>query len=93
MEGLMGGNIIGIKWEDGWSGGGWKETVCHHSMDVHGVGGQAGWPETVEEDVERVSVEKWVPVMLVMVKCSIGGWWMEDGWRLLDGGWMEALGT
>ena len=41
----MGGQAI--NW---WPGGGRGKTV-------HGVGGQAGWPETVEEDVEGISVD------------------------------------
>ena len=33
------------------------ETVCHYLMAFHIVGGQIGWPETVAEDVEGISVE------------------------------------
>ena len=56
-EGLMGGNIMGGQAVDWWPGGQWGETVCHHLMAVHVVGGQAGWPETVAEDVDGISVD------------------------------------
>ena len=75
----MGGNIKGGQAVISWPGGCWGETVCHHLLAVHVVGGQAGWPETVAEDVEGISVDWWVAALWVVVYCSMGGKEVDGG--------------
>ena len=69
---LMGVNIMGGQAVGWWPGGGWEETVCHHSMTVHGVGGQAGWPDRGggcgRNQCGLVGGRLWV-----VVECSVGG--------------------